>query len=63
MNKTTAEKIMNWCWGNQYGVTAIRWDINSPAHRFWKREVKKRKRSLIWWKKNYKRIWDEKIKD
>lgn len=46
-----ADKIMTWCWGF--------WDYNSPAHRYWKKQVKKRKRSLSWWKQNYKRIWDE----
>lgn len=47
-----ADKIMNWCWG------IGNWDKNSPAHKFWKKEVKKKKRSLLWWKANYKRIWE-----
>jgi len=33
-----ADKIMNWCWHNEQN-----WDKNSPAHKFWKREVKKKK--------------------
>jgi hypothetical protein len=45
------DKIMNWCWRE--------WDKNSPAHKWWKRQVKKRKKSLLWWKQNYKRIWKE----
>ena len=54
-----ADKIMTWCWGSYNGTYASHWDKHSPAHRFWKQEVKKRKRSLSWWKKNYKRIWNE----
>jgi hypothetical protein len=48
-----ADKIMNWCWKNEQN-----WDKNSPAHKYWKKEVKKKKRSLKWWKQNYKRIWE-----
>lgn len=53
-----ADKIMTWCWGSYNGTYVSHWDKNSPAHRFWKQEVKKRKRSLSWWKQNYKRIWE-----
>jgi len=54
-----ADRIMNWCWGTNENQGYSHWDKNSPAHTFWKNEVKKRKRSLHWWKKNYKRIWNE----
>ena len=46
-----ADKIMDWCWRE--------WDKNAPAHCWWKRQVKKKKRSTLWWKLNYKRIWDK----
>ena len=52
-----ADKIMTWCWGKEGRLSA--WDKNSPAHKFWKREVKKKKRSTLWWKKNWKRIMRE----
>jgi hypothetical protein len=55
---TIAHKIMNWCWGTYENTWCSHWDKNSPAHKFWKKEVKKKKRSTLWWKKNYKRIWD-----
>jgi len=47
-----ADKIMSWCWGYK------QWDNPCPAYRWWKQQVKKKKRSILWWKKNYKRIWD-----
>lgn len=53
-----ADKIMNWCWGTYENSWCSPWDKNSSAHKFWKKEVKKKKRSLLWWKKNYKRIWE-----
>ena len=34
-----ADKIMNWCWG----LGTQFWDKNSPAHKFWKHQVKKKK--------------------
>jgi hypothetical protein len=34
-----ADKIMNQIWGRG------NWDINSEAHKYWKRRVKKQKRS------------------
>jgi len=46
-----ADKIMDWCWG-------LGWDKNSPSHNWWKKQIKKKKRSTIWWKKNYIRIWE-----
>ena len=52
-----ADKIMTWCWGKE-GLFGS-WDKNSPAHCWWKRQVKKKKRSTFWWKQNYKRIWEE----
>lgn len=51
-----ADKIMTWCWGKE-GLFGS-WDKNSPAHCWWMRQVKKKKRSTIWWKENYKRIWN-----
>jgi len=51
-----ADKIMTWCWGKEGLFGSL--DKNSPAHKYWKKEVNKKKRSLSWWKKNYKRIWD-----
>lgn len=32
------------------------WDDGSGAHNFWKRKVRKYKKSLAWWKKNYLRV-------
>ena len=52
MKTTIADKIMVRCWG-QF------WDENSPAHKYWKRQIKKRKRSKEWWMKNWKRIYDK----
>jgi hypothetical protein len=45
-----ADRIMNWIWGRG------NWDKNSPAYRFWKRQVKRRKRSLKWWNQNCDRL-------
>jgi hypothetical protein len=47
-----ADRIMNWGWGYQ------QWDNKSPAHNFWKRQVKKKKRSIGWWNKNWRRIYE-----
>ena len=51
MNKPLADRIMNLIWNNE-------WDKNSPAHRFWKRKVKKYKKGWNWWRKNAERIGD-----
>lgn len=52
--KPIADRIMTWCWGLKSGC---HWDENSLAHRFWKRKIKKYKKSVNWWRKNYYRIW------
>jgi hypothetical protein len=54
-----ADKIMNCCWGYFKESGFPTWDVNSPAHKFWKKEVKKKKRSTLWWKKNWARIFDK----
>ena len=50
MKKPLADRIMTFIWKD--------WDKGSPAHRFWKRKVKKYKKGWHWWKKNAKRIGD-----
>lgn len=43
-----ADMIMSKVW--------LDWDDNSPAHNFWKRKVKKSKKGMAWWKKNWRAV-------
>ena len=51
MKKPLADRIMHFLW-------LYDWDEDSPAHRFWKRKVKKYKKGWNWWRKNARRIED-----
>ncbi len=45
------DRIMDWCWGKG------NWNKDSLAHKFWKRQVCKKNKSVIWWKKNWRRFY------
>lgn len=48
--KTVTDHISTWFWGDD------NWDRNSGFYILLEKRVKRRKRSLVWWRKNWKRV-------